>query len=91
MSEIVVELKKRNWSPKKIGLELGMDQDEVLRLCQVSGLTEMFADKSFSEAWEAEILEDEREDISPVLEMGGNELQYVGKGERSTALSETGD
>lgn len=53
MSEIVVELKRRNWSPKKIGKQLGMDQDEVLRLCQISGLTEMFADKSFSEAWEA--------------------------------------
>ena len=55
MSEIVVELKRRNWSPKKIGKELGMDQDEVLRLCQISGLTEMFADKAFSEAWEADI------------------------------------
>lgn len=58
MSEIVVELKRRNWSPKKIGKELGMDQDEVLRLCQLSGLTEMFADKDFSEAWEADILDD---------------------------------
>lgn len=58
MSEIVVELKRRNWSPKKIGKQLGMDQDEVLRLCQLSGLTEMFANKDFSEAWEAEILEE---------------------------------
>ena len=57
MSEIVVELKRRNWSPKKIGKELGMDPDEVLRLCQLSGLTEMFADNDFSEAWEAEIME----------------------------------
>ena len=63
MSEIVVELKRRNWSPKKIGKQLGMDPDEVLRLCQVSGLTEMFADKDFSEAWEAEILEDGIEQI----------------------------
>ena len=58
MSEIVVELKRRNWSPKKIGKELGMDQDEVLRLVQVTGLAEMFADKSFSEAWIAESVED---------------------------------
>lgn len=58
MSEIVVELKRRNWSPKKIGTELGMDPDEVLRLTQISGLAEMFADKEFSEAWEAEILDD---------------------------------
>ena len=59
MSEIVVDLKKRNWSPKKIGKELGMDQDEVLRLCQISGLAEMFSDKSFSEAWEAINLTDD--------------------------------
>lgn len=54
MAEIVLELKRRNWSPKKIGKELGMDPDEVLRLAQITGLAEMFADRSFSEAWEAE-------------------------------------
>lgn len=58
MSEIVIELKKRNWSPKKIGLELGMDQDEVLRLTQITGLAEMFSSKEFSQAWEAEIMEE---------------------------------
>ncbi len=52
MSDIVLELKRRNWSPKKIGKELGMDQDEVLRLVQITGLAEMFTDKEFSEAWE---------------------------------------
>lgn len=52
MSDIVIELKRRNWSPKKIGIQLGMDQDEVLRLCQITGLGEMFKDKEFSEAWE---------------------------------------
>ena len=59
MSDIVVELKRRNWSPKKIALKLGMDQDEVLRLCQISGLAEMFRDEEFTEAWEAEILTEE--------------------------------
>lgn len=58
MSEIVIELKRRNWSDKKIGQELGMDQDEVLRLTQITGLAEMFADKEFSEAWEADTLTD---------------------------------
>lgn len=57
MSEIVIELKRRNWSPKKIGKELGMDQDEVLRLVQIRGLAEMFADQDFSEAWMAETLD----------------------------------
>lgn len=55
MSEIVLELKRRNWSDKKIGKELGMDPDEVLRLAQITGLAEMFEDKEFSEAWEAEL------------------------------------
>ena len=58
MSDIVIELKRRNWSPKKIGKQLGMDQDEVLRLVQITGLAEMFADQEFSEAWEAELLTD---------------------------------
>lgn len=52
MSDIVVDLKKRNWSPEKIAKELGMDSDEVLRLSQISGLTELFANKEFSMAWE---------------------------------------
>ena len=51
MSEIVVDLKKRNWSDEKISRELGMDRDEVLRLTQISGLTEMFSNKEFSMAW----------------------------------------
>ena len=54
MSEIVQELARRNWTDKKIGKELGMDPDEVLRLKQISGLAELFADREFSEAWEAE-------------------------------------
>lgn len=54
MSDIVVELKRRNWSDTKIAKELGMDSDEVLRLSQISGLAEMFSDRAFTEAWEAE-------------------------------------
>lgn len=67
MSEIVLDLKKRNWSDQKIARELGMDADEVLRLCQISGLAEMFSDKEFSEAWEvasideADSLNDDKE------------------------------
>ncbi|RJO64994.1 MAG: hypothetical protein C4540_02435 [Candidatus Omnitrophota bacterium] len=52
MSDIVVELARRNWSDAKIGRELGMDPDEVLRLKQITGLAEMFANEDFSEAWE---------------------------------------
>ena len=52
MSDIVVDLSRRNWSDDKIARELGMDPDEVLRLKQVSGLAELFASREFSEAWE---------------------------------------
>jgi ParB-like chromosome segregation protein Spo0J len=54
MSEIVVELARRNWSDERIGRELGMDADEVLRLKQISGLVELFAEREFSEAWEVD-------------------------------------
>lgn len=54
MSDIVIELKRRNWSDDKIGRELGMDADEVLRLCQITGLAEAFKDHGFSEAWEVD-------------------------------------
>jgi len=55
MSEIVVELSRRNWSDERIGRELGMEPDEVLRMKQISGLAEMFADREFSEAWEIDV------------------------------------
>jgi ParB-like chromosome segregation protein Spo0J len=54
MSDIIQELAKRNWSDKRIAKELGMEPDEVLRLKQITGLAEMFADREFSEAWEVE-------------------------------------
>lgn len=54
MSDIVIELKRRNWSDTRIGKELGMDQDEVLRLCQITGLSEVFKDEEFSKAWDIE-------------------------------------
>lgn len=52
MADIVLDLARRNWSDERIGKELGMDPDEVLRLKQVTGLAELFADREFSEAWE---------------------------------------
>ena len=67
MSDIVLELKKRNWSNEKISKKLGMDADEVLRLSQISGLAEMFSDKEFSQAWESDIEDVEIIDESSVL------------------------
>lgn len=51
MSDIVRDLSRLGWSDERIGTELGMDQDEVLRLKQISGLTELFQEEDFSPAW----------------------------------------
>lgn len=59
MSDIVLELKRRNWSDEKIGKELGMDPDEVLRLTQITGLAELFSNEDFSKAWEVGSAEEE--------------------------------
>jgi ParB-like chromosome segregation protein Spo0J len=59
MSEIVIELKRRNWSEAKIAKNLGMDEDEVLRLCQITGMAEAFADADFSKAWDVGDIQDE--------------------------------
>ena len=57
MSDIVIELKRRNWSEEKIAKNLGMEPDEVLRLCQISGLAELFKDDEFSKSWDIEHLD----------------------------------
>ena len=59
MTDVVLSLKRRNWSDKKIGKELGMDPDEVLRLAQISGIADAFQNREFSQAWEAVLEEDE--------------------------------
>lgn len=76
MSEMVIELKRRNWSDDRICKELGMDKDEVLRLCQISGLSEIFSGQEFSRAWEPEgsISPEDFEDIS------GDAEDYVDAG-----------
>ncbi|WP_049218042.1 IbrB-like domain-containing protein, partial [Proteus mirabilis] len=43
MSDIVRDLSRLGWNDQKIGDELGMSQDEVLRLKQISGLAELFS------------------------------------------------
>lgn len=51
-AKLVAMLKKHNWTNARIGMELGMDADEVLRLKQITGLAELFKDKQFSNSWE---------------------------------------
>ena len=48
MTNIVSELKKSGMSDNWIIRNIGMDQDELLRFKQLSGLAALFADKEFS-------------------------------------------
>jgi hypothetical protein len=73
MSEIVIELKNRNWTNQRIAKQLGMDEEEVLRLCQISGLEHLFGDQDFSNAWESSDYSSEFEpltdDVSEAIDM----------------------
>lgn len=63
MSDIVIELKNRNWTNERIAKNLGMDQDEILRLCQITGLSDLFKDQEFSKSWD---IEDSEPDFVPI-------------------------
>jgi hypothetical protein len=52
MSDIVLELVKAGWEDAEICKNLGMDLDEVIRLKQITGLKEAFANHEFSKSWE---------------------------------------
>ena len=65
MSGIVIELKNRNWTNQRIAKQLGMDEEEVLRLCQISGLESLFSDNDFSKAW---VAEDSSEYFKPITD-----------------------
>ncbi len=51
ISEIVITLTKMGWNEEKIGRNLGMEPDEIIRLKQISGLKEAFQNHSFSKSW----------------------------------------
>lgn len=48
MCHIVTELDKAGMTDEWIMKHIGMDRDELLRLKQISGLADLFADKDFS-------------------------------------------
>jgi hypothetical protein len=52
MSDLVATLYRGGWADDRIAKELGMELDEVLRLKQITGLPEIFADREYSRAWE---------------------------------------
>lgn len=74
MSEIVIELKNRNWKNERIARELGMDEEEILRLCQITGLQDIFKDDDFSKSWNAS---DSIHNYEPLTdELNEEEVEY---------------
>jgi len=57
MSNIVSELVEMGKGDAWICKHIGMSKDELLRLKQITGLASLFANKSFSEAWEPDYVE----------------------------------
>ena len=52
MSHIVLTLTQNGWTEEQISKHLGMELDEIIRLKQITGLKDMFANHKFSKAWE---------------------------------------
>lgn len=59
MSNIIKELHEIGRSDAWISKHLGMDKDEILRLKQITGLTALFKDVKFGNAWQPAEEEDD--------------------------------
>lgn len=77
MSEIVIELKNRNWTNQRISQQLGMDEEEVLRLCQISGLENLFSDNDFSRSWESSDVVSEFEPLTDEITESEYEMYRI--------------
>lgn len=55
MSTIVTELVEMGKGDRWICQHIGMSQDELLRMKQITGLASLFQNKEFSKSWEAEL------------------------------------
>ena len=58
MSTIVSELVEMGKGDRWICQHIGMSADELLRLKQITGVAALFANRDFSDSWEAELSED---------------------------------
>jgi ParB-like chromosome segregation protein Spo0J len=54
MVKIVAQLKEAGMGDEWIMKNIGMDENELLRLKQISGLASLFSDREFSGAWEGD-------------------------------------
>ena len=59
MGELVRELYEKGLEDEKIALSLGMEEEEVFRLKQITGIAEIFKNKAYSKSWEMQEVNDE--------------------------------
>jgi ParB-like chromosome segregation protein Spo0J len=59
MSTIVAELVEMGKGDRWISKHIGMSMDELLRLKQITGVAALFANRDFSDSWEADLTEEE--------------------------------
>ena len=52
MSHIVLTLTENGWNEEQISKHLGMELDEIIKLKQITGLKDAFANHTFSKSWE---------------------------------------
>ena len=52
MGELVRELYEKGLEDEMIAQSLGMEEEEVFRLKQITGIAEIFKNKSYSKSWE---------------------------------------
>jgi ParB-like chromosome segregation protein Spo0J len=76
MSDVVLELKNRNRSNEWIALKLGMDEDEILRLCQITGLASLFNNQEFSKSWDIEDSTPEFTDVTEDMIESVDEVKH---------------
>jgi len=91
MSEIVIELKNRNWTNQRISKQLGMDEEEVLRLCQISGLEHLFSDNDFSKAWVSSDSKHQYEEITDNIPENKIEMYRIPNENDTTRIYHTYD
>lgn len=58
MSTIVAELVEMGKGDRWICKHIGMSVDELLRLKQITGVAALFANRDFSQSWEADVADD---------------------------------
>jgi len=73
MSKIVFEMLENGWSDAEIIKELGMEQEELIRLKHITGFSKLFENAEYSRAWETKNQLKIKKDYKKSQEEKGND------------------